>query len=325
MARKVRIEFPGAIYHVYARGNNKQKIFSDDSDYFTYLNRIARYQKRYDFILYSFVFMPNHVHFIIETKEIPLSKIMQGLQQSYTIYFHKKYKTLGHLFQGRYQAILCDREDYLLALVRYIHLNPIRSGLVESLEEYYWSSHQVFIGKSIFPIINKELILDLFSNDEEKAKNEYLYFLRDGMKNGGQSDEIKITDQSFHGSKIFIEQVKEKHVDLKRSLNEPSNTMHKNPLDEKTIERILKIVSKITKVSSECILSRSRQKTISFARLIFICVAARYFGFANKTIADFIEMDQSNISNSIRRIDEKMSNDNDFVNCLEIVLKVLNV
>ncbi|MFC2160245.1 transposase [Acidobacteriota bacterium] len=325
MARKVRIEFPGAIYHVYARGNNKQKIFGDDSDYFTYLNRLTRYQKRYDFFLYSFVLMPNHVHFIIETKEIPLSKIMQGLQQSYTIYFHKKYETLGHLFQGRYQAILCDREDYLLALVRYLHLNPIRSGLVESLEEYYWSSHQVFIGKSIFPIIKKELILALFSNNEEKAINEYFHFLSDGMKNGGQSDDIKITDQYFHGSKKFIEQVKEKNIDLNRSLKELSSTIQKNSLDEKTIEKILKIVSKITKVSPECILSRSRQKTISFARLLFICVAVKYVGFANKTIADFIEMDQSNISNSIRRIDEKMSNDNDFVNCLEIVLKVLNV
>jgi len=269
--------------------------------------------------------MPNHVHFIIETKEMPLSKIMQGLQQSYTVYFHKKYGTLGHLFQGRYQAILCDREEYLLALVRYIHLNPIRSGLVESLEEYYWSSHQVFIGKSIFPIINKELILDLFSYDEEKAKNEYFHFLRDGIKNGGLSDKIKITDQSIYGSKKFIEQVKEKQIDLNRSLKEPSNTKHENPLDKKTIEKILKIVSKITKVSSECILSRSRQKTISFARLIFIYVAARYVGFANKAIADFMNMDQSNISNSIRRIDEKMSNDNVFVNCLEIVLKVLNV
>jgi len=145
MPRKPRIEFPGALYHVYSRGNQKQKIFLDESDFSLFIKRLAEYKKEYGFMIYAYVLMDNHFHLLIETRDIGLSKIMQGLIQSYTQYFNLKYKKVGHLFQGRYKAILCQKDEYLLELIRYLHLNPVRAGLAESPDEYQWSGHADYL------------------------------------------------------------------------------------------------------------------------------------------------------------------------------------
>jgi len=129
MPRKPRIEYNGAFYHVITRGNQRQKTFKDQADFEKYLQILAIYKNRYHYRLYTYVLMDNHVHLLIETGETPLSKILQGINQSYTLYFNRLYRTVSHLFQGRYKAILCDRDNYLLALLKYIHQNPLRVGI----------------------------------------------------------------------------------------------------------------------------------------------------------------------------------------------------
>ena len=119
MARKPRVEFVGAFYHVIVRGNQRQNIFRDDKDRVFYLERIEHYRQRYSFSVYTYVLMSNHVHLLVETQRVMLSKIMQGIQFSYTQQYNRRHRTVGHLFQGRYKAILCDRDAYLLELVRY--------------------------------------------------------------------------------------------------------------------------------------------------------------------------------------------------------------
>jgi REP element-mobilizing transposase RayT len=109
MARKPRVEFEGAFYHVIVRGNQRQRIFGDDQDRTAYLERIEHYRQRCRFVLYAYVLMPNHVHLLLETIKVPLSKIMQGIQATYTQSYNRRHRTIGHLFQGRYKAILCDR------------------------------------------------------------------------------------------------------------------------------------------------------------------------------------------------------------------------
>ena len=129
MARKPRVQCPGALYHVIARGNQQQDVFLDEADYRRYLGLLDAYRKRYAFTIYAYVLMTNHVHLLIEQGETPLAKAMQGLGQSYTGYYNRKYKKSGHLFQGRYKAILCEKDAYLLELIRYIHLNPVAAGV----------------------------------------------------------------------------------------------------------------------------------------------------------------------------------------------------
>lgn len=148
MARKPRVHFPGALYHVISRGNQRQQIFRSASDRSHYLQLLSRFHSRYGFRLYAYVLMGNHVHLLLETGPTPLSKIMQGLQQAYALYFNHKYRLVGHLFQGRYKALLCDRDSYLLELVRYLHLNPVRSMLVKDPSLYPWSSHGAYLGKA---------------------------------------------------------------------------------------------------------------------------------------------------------------------------------
>jgi len=156
MARKPRIQFEGAFYHVITRGNQRQKIFKDEEDNRQYLETLAKYKDLYKYHLYAYVLMHNHVHLLIETGETPLSRILQGINQSYTAWFNKRYKTVGHLFQGRYKAILCDRDSYLLSLVKYIHLNPVRARLIKTPEEYPWSSHRVYIKPARKSIVDEE-------------------------------------------------------------------------------------------------------------------------------------------------------------------------
>ncbi len=130
MARKPRIEFSGAFYHIIVWGNQKQVIFLDENDRQEYLKRIEHYQQKCGFILYAFVLMSNHVHLLLETPKDQISRIMQMINFTYTQYFNRKYNKVGHLFQGRYKSHLCDKDEYLLTLMRYIHLNPVRAGIV---------------------------------------------------------------------------------------------------------------------------------------------------------------------------------------------------
>lgn len=118
MARRPRVFAPGILYHVIVRGNHRHTTFQNGRDYQTYLEWLARYRRQFGITVYTYCLMPNHLHLLVETGSQPLSRFMQGLQQSYTQYFNRKHHKVGHLFQGRYNAIICDKAAYLLSLVR---------------------------------------------------------------------------------------------------------------------------------------------------------------------------------------------------------------
>jgi REP element-mobilizing transposase RayT len=132
------------LYHVIARGNNQEATFADRNDYHEYVSRLIRYRSRYRVTVHAYCLMPNHVHLLLQTSEPPLPKLMQVLQQSYTQWFNRVHGRVGHLFQGRYKAIVCDTDAYFTALVRYIHLNPVRAGLAADPGEYAYSSHREY-------------------------------------------------------------------------------------------------------------------------------------------------------------------------------------
>ena len=179
MARPPRIEFPGAFYHIIVRGNQRQDIFGDDRDRIEYLKRLGRYKREREFFLYAYVLMRNHVHLLIETVNTPVSKIMQLINFTYTQYFNKRYCKVGHLFQGRYKSIVCDRDQYLLSLVRYIHLNPVRAGLVKEPEGYRWSGHQEYLGDRE-PLVDTGRVLGMFSEKVSQARRRYRNFVKEG-------------------------------------------------------------------------------------------------------------------------------------------------
>jgi len=210
MARKPRVEFEGAFYHVIVRGNQRQKIFRDDRDRLYYLKRVEHYRQRYQFRIYAYVLMSNHVHFLLETGKTPLSKIVQGIQFTYTQYYNRRYRTVGHLFQGRYKAILCDRDAYLLELVRYIHLNPARLKNPEELATYRWSSHGAYLGRKGSVAIDTTLVLNQLGNSASQAYKAYRKFIDDGRGLGHDDHYYQVVDQRFLGDEKFVGQIAER-------------------------------------------------------------------------------------------------------------------
>lgn len=305
MARPQRIEFPGAFYHVFARGNNKQKLFHDTQDYSVYLDRIERYYNRYKFILYAYALMSNHIHFAIETCETPLSKIMQGIQQSYALYVHKKYSSVGRLFQGPYGAILYEKEESALGLVRYIHRNPIEACMVDNSEHYSWCSHGVYLNILACSFLNKKFILEMFPGDEVQTIQMFNEFVLKGPESLEHLNFDDVKDRQIIGSKLFIEKVKSK---IENRSDDPEIDLRNDfsVLSIKTLSEILKIVSKQTKVSAESILSKNRVRTVTETRRIFVFISAKYAGYGPVEISKYLKQDASSISRMIHKIEGEL-------------------
>ncbi len=157
MPRASRVTMDNAVYHIITRGNQKQTVFADALDYSKYLSILTTYKKRYQFKLYCFCLMPNHVHLIIEVEDsFTLNKIMRGINLSYTLHFNFKHKKVGHLWQDRFKSKIIERDSYLVECMNYIETNPIRASLVSNLSEYKWSSYN-------FRITNNPILDKLFS------------------------------------------------------------------------------------------------------------------------------------------------------------------
>lgn len=208
MARKPRLYVPGALYHVMLRGNDGQRIFVDDEDRGKFLALVGEGVGRFDHRVHAYCLMGNHVHLLIQMGQIPLSKGMQNLSFRYTRWVNRRHHRIGHLFQGRFRAILCDGDAYLLELVRYIHLNPIRAGLADAPEDYPWSSHRAYLGIGAVPWLTCEWGLSLFSSNMEVARRRYAAFVLDGMGQGKRADLYKARASGrILGQDGFIERV----------------------------------------------------------------------------------------------------------------------
>lgn len=286
MARKPRIEFEGALYHVITRGNQKQKIFRTTEDNERYLKILEDYKMRYGFLLYAYVLMENHVHLLMETQKTPLSKILQGINQRYTMYFNRRYATVGHLFQGRYKAILCEKDAYLLALVKYIHMNPVRTGSVKSPGDYYWSSHLSYIGRARSRgIVDSELVLKMFGEDQGKAIRAYLKYM--GEEGTLLRKEVYATvDQRIIGDERFVEEVKARTG---------GSVVSGGRRHQYTLSEIAKAVEEAYGVRLEQLRGKGRGGELGYARRLMSLVA-KHYGYKGRDVAEFLMRDPSVIT-----------------------------
>ena len=239
MARQLRIEYAGAFYHVTSRGNEKKRIYSDDRDKEKFLTYLTSAHERFRAILHAFCLMPNHYHLLIETPLANLSRTMQFINSSYTTYYNAKRKASGHLFQGRYKAILIDKDSYIQELSRYIHLNPVRAKIVKLPEEYPWSSYGYYtFSKKVPKFLNTEFTLKCFENDRE----EYRKFTEDGITKKTNNPLEKAKAEIILGSEKFIKEIKEKYLDkTKESRDLPSlRELGKEHISAETIITTLK-------------------------------------------------------------------------------------
>jgi putative transposase len=181
MTRPLRFEFAGALYHVTSRGDQRQMIYRDSYDRSNWLTLLGQTCDRYNFLVHSFCQMGNHYHLLVETVEPNLAKGMRHLNGTYTQYFNRRHRSVGHLFQGRYNAIVVEKKDYLLAVARYVVLNPLRAEIVVSLDEWAWSSYPYLIGQKTAPSWMKvDWLLSLFHADRKSAIHAYSEFVMAG-------------------------------------------------------------------------------------------------------------------------------------------------
>lgn len=177
MARPYRLQGENYFYHITSRGDDRKRIFISEYDYHKFLDYLLQAKKKYNFYLYAYVLMNNHYHLLIETTKPNISKIMQNVNSAYTTYYNIKRHKHGHVFQGRYKSILVDKDSYLLELTRYIHLNPVRAGMVKKPEEYKWSSYGGYLSKEGDGCIDKPQISQVVSLHAER----YREFVEEGM------------------------------------------------------------------------------------------------------------------------------------------------
>lgn len=203
MARPLRIEFPGALYHVTSRGDRREAIFDDDDDRETFLAVLAEVVDRFKWLCHAYCLMGNHYHLVVETPDGNLSKGMRQLNGVFTQASNRRHGRGGHLFQGRFKAILVDREAYLLELSRYVVLNPVRAGMVGAAGDWPWSSYGATAGIAAAPgCLTTDSLLSLFARRRLVARERYVRFVAEGI--GQPSPWQALRQQIYLGGDEFI-------------------------------------------------------------------------------------------------------------------------
>jgi len=284
MARRPRLFAPGLLYHVIVRGNQRRKTFRCDHDYKAYLDRLEKYRAKFRIRVYAFCLMPNHVHLLLESGSTPLGKFMQGLQESYTQYFNRSYRKVGHLFQGRYKAIICDKDKYLLALIRYIHLNPVRAGLAKRPESYPYNGHGSYLISGTAKIIDAGPILKLLG-----GKKEYEKFVLEGVSESHNEQYYAVEDQRFLGEQGFGEEIS-------RGAGENEERKPK-----KSIETVFKEIAHRLEITPELLTGRDRRWESSAKRAEAVASLVREHGYRVNEVAKILRRDQAHISTMLSR------------------------
>ncbi len=207
MSRPIRIEYPGAVYHVTAQGNEKKTVFKDDLDRTSFLNTLHQVNRRYHWICHTYCLMDNHYHLLIETPDGNLALGMRQLNGVYTQLFNKRHGRSGHLFRGRYKAILIQKDTHLLEVCRFAVLNPVRARISRKPEEYPWSSYTATAGKAKpHPCLTTEWVLSQFGGKREKAVKGYREFVSRGI--GQKTVWSDVRGQTLLGEENFVRSLK---------------------------------------------------------------------------------------------------------------------
>ena len=207
MSRPLRIEFPGAFYHLTARGNERKPIYRDDGDRERFVKILAAACQRFRVRIHAYVLMDNHYHLLLQTLEANLQRAMRAVNGTYAQAFNRRYGRVGHLFQGRYKALLVERDSYLVILSRYVHLNPVRAGIVARAEDYVWSSAPDYVGlRPAAPFVTRADTLAHFGQPSVDAALRYRQFLQEGIT--GASPMRRVVAQTLLGEPAWIERMR---------------------------------------------------------------------------------------------------------------------
>jgi REP element-mobilizing transposase RayT len=312
MARPVRIEYPGAVYHVLCRGNNRQAVFRDDHDRKRYLEKLCFYCEEKGVLLLCYCLLTNHVHLVLETPQGNLSKMMQAFQTSYTVYFNKRHRRTGHVFEQRYKAFVVDQDNYLLEVSRYVHLNPVAAGLVRRAANYRWSSYGGYLKGKRIAGLNTDKLLGYFAGGKRKQVGQFREFVENGLTGKEKLGEPAVRKQAFIGDEEFEEAVKRKVAKL-------SAAEKSYPL-----KRIVGAVCRVTGVPQNDVRHSRRSEQVQRAREL-ICYVSRRHGQATlQELSAFLGAKElSTPSHALRRAERRLTQEKVFHRQLKRILDAL--
>lgn len=297
MARPLRIEYEGAFYHVTSRGNERKKIFLGKTDYERFRTYLKEGQAKYGFILHGYVLMGNHYHLLLETPKRNLSRIMHYLNSSYSTYFNLKRKREGHLFQGRFKAHLVEKDSYLLELSRYLHLNPVRAGLVEKPEAYPYSSYRTYIGSVTDEIVFPHRVWAMTAPTE--APLHYQRFVEEGLTSQIENPLRGLYGGMLLGGEEFIRHTLER---VKQPSTLQRDISHRRAMKAADVETILQCMVSTLHTSREAILAPRNA-----FRDLAIYLSKKYTGATNREIGNlFGGISYSAVTRVCERFERKL-------------------
>jgi putative transposase len=290
MPRGPRLDAPGTMHHVIVRGIERGQIFRGDRDKEDFLARLGHVVEEGQATCFAWVLIPNHVHLLLRTGETPLARLMRRLLTGYAVSFNLRHQRSGHLFQNRYKSIVCEEDAYMLELIRYIHLNCIRAGLVkdmQALDRYRWSGHSVLMGYEDRPWQAKDEVLSYFGRRQGVAKKKYRQFVFEGISIGRREEFMggakspswveregesrRRYDNRILGSEAFIE----------RLLAEEENIIHERIMLQRkrvNVEELMHFIGQQFGVTKEEIRGGSQRRVVGRARSVFCYVGTRKLG-----------------------------------------------
>ena len=258
MARPLRIEYPGAFYHVISRGNRREPIVTDDRDRERFISYLSRMVGQFNVLVHGYCLMTNHYHLILETPEGNLSRAVQWLNVSYATYYNRRHQYVGHLFQGRFKAVLVDAGEYLAALSRYVHLNPVRAGAASRAWDYAWSSCRYFVRSQAAPDwLETNRILGGFGRSMKVARRSYAAYLSEANPTNPFDN---VVGGSVLGSKSFVEWIGSTFLSARKKDREVPQLKELKPRPE--VEAIVEEVAKHFKATAECILTSGCKRNV---------------------------------------------------------------
>jgi len=289
MARKARIHIPGGVYHVMLRGNGGQDIFLSDEDYCRLFLLLQEGTERFRYRVHGFCCMTNHLHLILQVSDVSLSQGLQNLSFRYTQWINRRHDRRGHLFQGRYKSLLVDGDSYLLELVRYVHLNPVRCGMVNDPDDYPWSSHHAYLGQENVPWLTTGWVLGQSAKDRMEAKRRYATFVFEGLGEGYRKDFHQgENDKRVLGDDRFLEQISGVVVDA--------------PGSRPTLDDIVAVVCQNYGLEKADLIHPSQTRQLAEARAMVAWLAK---AFENATLTEVglcFHRDVGTMSSGLRRL-----------------------
>lgn len=276
MSRPLRIEYPGAIYHLTSRGNARSNIYVTDADRIGFLKLLAQTCQRFGWHSYAWCLMGNHYHLVIETSEANLSRGMRHINGVYTQTFNRTHQRVGHLFQGRYKAILVEKDSYLLEVIRYVLLNPVRANMTKTAGQYPWSSYRAMISKATTPDwLERDWVLGHYGNRLSAAQEQFIKFIQDGDNQSPLWEQLR--QQIYLGDEQFVS-----HQQLRQA-------------SEKDLSEIPKIQRRRTIKSLDYYSAKYRKRNFA------ICAAYESGAYSQKDIAKYFDLHYSSVSKIVKQ------------------------